>query len=706
MTDGPEPYDGGEEARLRAVLGHAAGAVSSGDPLSAVYAVRRRARRRRFRRASTAGGLTVALAGLLVLVSIGRPPSSPSGTSNAAVPYRLTGALTSFDGCSDYLTYVKARAEAEVGPYGLSQGAYAPSLAATGPAGAFNGPTSADAAGAPRPAVAHSGTTDQVAGVDEPDTVKSDGRLVVTLTGPTLRVLDTSAKVLGSLGLDGDTGGGLLLVGDRAVVLSAAPDQTRFGGGIVPSVASGEDPSTGSPSAQAAVVDLTDASHPRLVRTFAFDGSVVAARMVGSQVRLVLRSDGPRLAFQTATSPADAAAATAANRALIQASTLDDWLPSWQRRSPDGSTTARQRLTACDAVARPQHASGISTVSVLSLDPQATAPGPATSVVAAGDTVYATADHLVVAGAITGPAATPSALPRPGPAPAGGAVPCCVAYRPGPVTTWLYDFQTTAASQPRFLGAGSVPGSLLDSYALDQTADGDLRVATTVTNPTGSTDSRITVLALSGQVLNPIGVVDGLGHGQQLRAVRFLGDLAYVVTFRTFDPLYVVDLSDPRKPAVTGQLEQPGFSELLYPLPDHRLLGVGVEITNNEPSGLLVATYDVSDPAHPRRIDATPLASGFFPADEGYDPHALLYWQPSALAVLSVPTSVGGTATGATAYRIGAGGSLTEVATLGHEPLTTTRTAVVGKAVWAFTSAGIVVADLTSLDHSSWHPYL
>ncbi|MGH3744074.1 MAG: beta-propeller domain-containing protein, partial [Mycobacteriales bacterium] len=499
-------------------------------------------------------------------------------------------------------------------------------------------------------------------------------------------------------------------VGDRVVVLSAAAGDAPGYGPMPLGSRYGYPGATPPGPSQAAVVDLSDPGHPRLADTFSFDGSVVAARSVGTQVRLVLRSDGPRLTFQTATSSADDDAATAANKALIASSTLGDWLPSWQLVRPDGSTTPRRQLAACDAVARPQHATGISTVSVLSLDPQASAPGPATSVVAAGDTVYATADHLVVAGAVTAPPPVPSTAPHPvlpgGPAPSGRAVPCCVAYTPGPVTTWLYDFETSGSDRPVFLGAGSVPGSLLDAYAIDQAADGSLRVATTTGSASGSEDSRITVLAPSGHELSTEGVVAGLGNGQQLRAVRFLGDQAYVVTYRSFDPLYVVDLRNPHRPAVTGQLEQPGFSAFLYPLPHHRLLGVGVQVTNGEASGLEVATYDVSDPARPRRIDAAPLASGFFPASQGYDPHAFLYWQPADLAVLAVPSDVqGGAADGAVAYRVAAGGGLTEIATLGHGTATTTRTAVIGDALWAFTPSGVVVAGLTSLGHTTWHPY-
>ena len=684
MTDGTDPADTDrQEARLRSLLGVTAGRVAVGDPLSTVYAVRRRTRLRRIRRASGAGSVAVVVAAAITLASLVGPAGTVGGTP---APYRLTGALTSFSACSDYLSYVKDRAAKLVGPDGLT---------GSGPYGQLPAhlDSLATAAGAPyatlqqksgslAPPVTHSGTTDQVAGVDEPDTVKTDGRTVVTLTGPTLRVLDTGAHTLGSMHLNGDTGGGLLVAGDRAVVLSRTSPAPTFGGGVVdPGFFGSPVPTAAAPSASAAVVDLSDPSRPRLVRTFTFDGAVVAARLVDNRIRLVLRSDGPRLTFQNPTQPQNTKAATAANRALIKASTIDDWLPSWQAQSPDGATTPRHRLATCNAVARPTDASGISTISVFSLDPQTSAPGPATSLVAAGDTVYATADHLYVAGlTLTNNAQT------------------------GPGRTRMYAFSTSGGDQPRFLGAGSVPGSLIGPYAMDEGPKGLLRVATTAQNTNDASGSRISVLQLAGSSLHIIGTVHGLGLGQQLRAVRFLGDQAYVVTFRTFDPLYVVDLRNPRHPVVAGQLEQPGFSEFLYPLPHHRLLGVGVQITRNEPSGLAVATYDVADPAHPRRIAVSPLAMGF-PGQGGYDPHAFLYWMPKNLAVLALPDIGGGGQAGAAAYRIGTGGSLTRAATLAHGGLTPTRSAVIGNALWAFTPGGVLVADLGNLHHTSWHPY-
>lgn len=691
--------------------------------------------RRRLFAAAVAACLAAGLAGG-VLASTGSGPAAPPPATvpppRPVVPagrplVRLTGALTSFSGCRDYLDYVRTRAEGMVGPAGFppyggpvdgygfaSRGAAmgaasmaAPSMAAAGGAPA----ASSGAAVAPSPGPAYSQTNDQVAGVDEPDTVKTDGHIVVTLEGATLRVLDSNAHVLGSIQLSGDTGGGLLLSGDRAVVLSSYADPGSGTTGVAQPMygpAYGPGPRT-STTAQVTVVDLSDPASPQLVHSFLLDGSVVAARMVGGQVRLVLRRDGPNLVFPDQSSLGDPNAATAANKRLLAASTLADWLPAWQMENPDGSRTARQPLTACDSVARPDQASGISTVTIVSLDPQSDAPGPGASVVAAGQTVYATADHIYVAGPDSSGVKSGAFPEQQG---------CCSIAPPAGASTRIYEFAVPATGPATFVGAGDVPGWLVNSYAMDEDAAGRLRVASTsvsgtapVTGPVPpviGSQSQITVLEPSGGSLVTVGSVGGLGIGEYLKTVRFLGDQAYVVTFRSYDPLYVVDLSDPARPFLAGELDQPGFSEFLYPLPGHRLLGVGVELTqDNEPSGLVVATYDVGDPAHPSRIASSELAQGAQYAYGGYDPHAFLYWAPANLALLASPQGWGayGPGAGVAAYRVGPGGSLSRAATLGHGSVGASRSVVIGSQVWVVTAGGVITSDLSNLPAVAWHPY-
>ena len=91
--------------------------------------------------------------------------------------------------------------------------------------------------------------------------------------------------------------------------------------------------------------------------------------------------------------------------------------------------------------------------------------------------------------------------------------------------------------------------------------------------------------------------------GEQVYAVRFLGDRGYVVTFRRTDPLYVLDLSDPADPKAAGELEVAGFSEMLVPAGQRSAAGRGPRRRRRRAAatGLKVALFDVADPAQPRQ---------------------------------------------------------------------------------------------------------
>jgi inhibitor of cysteine peptidase len=140
---------------------------------------------------------------------------------------------------------------------------------------------------------------------------------------------------------------------------------------------------------------------------------------------------------------------------------------------------------------------------------------------------------------------------------------------------------------------GEVPGSLLNQFALDE-YQGNLRVAVTVGSSwwgAGETANDVYVL---GADLKEKGKIIDLGLGERVYSVRFVGDTGYLVTFKQVDPFYVLDLRVPTAPKVAGELKIPGYSAYLEPLGDNLVLGVG-----REGSGVKLAVYDVSNPAKP-----------------------------------------------------------------------------------------------------------
>jgi uncharacterized secreted protein with C-terminal beta-propeller domain len=216
--------------------------------------------------------------------------------------------------------------------------------------------------------------------------------------------------------------------------------------------------------------------------------------------------------------------------------------------------------------------------------------------------------------------------------------------------TDIHQFDLTDVSGARWVASGSVDGTLLNSYSMSE-YDGRLRVATT-TQPTGpimiedtvgkatatapaphqitEPSSSVTVLTRSGEDLTMEFSISGLGKGQQIYAVRFIGPMGYVVTFRRTDPLYVIDLHDPKRPEVSGELHIPGYSAYLLPVGDGKLIGIGQDagIDSGRATGAKVSLFDVSDPTNPRETDHLDVG-GQSMAE--YDPHALTWLDPTLL---------------------------------------------------------------------------
>jgi uncharacterized secreted protein with C-terminal beta-propeller domain len=176
------------------------------------------------------------------------------------------------------------------------------------------------------------------------------------------------------------------------------------------------------------------------------------------------------------------------------------------------------------------------------------------------------------------------------------------------------------------------------------------------------------------------------------------------------DPLYTLDLGDPEAPRVAGQLELTGYSAYLHPGADGRLIGIGQDATvQGRPTGLQVSLFDVSDPAHPRR-----LAHVVEPTDSSAaesDPHAFLYWPSSGMLVLPDNSWRAGQYTArALVLKVTDSGVAVE-ATIEH-PSTSpagydqgiSRALVVGNSLWTLSDAGLLVNDAGTLSRQAWIP--
>jgi len=150
--------------------------------------------------------------------------------------------------------------------------------------------------------------------------------------------------------------------------------------------------------------------------------------------------------------------------------------------------------------------------------------------------------------------------------------------------------------------------------------NGVFRVATTVWDNERTNG----VYALNVSNMSVIGKVEGLAAGEDIRAVRFMGDTAYMVTFFQIDPLFVIDMSNPSAPKVSGELKIPGFSSYLHPAGDGLLIGFGrdVDEETERDIGLKISLFDVSNPRSPREVDTMSLPNSW--AEATNNPRAMM----------------------------------------------------------------------------------
>jgi hypothetical protein len=609
-----------------------------------------------------------------------------------------------------------------------------PSIATRSPAGAASPQTAASPVqnAASGGGASFSTTNNQEEGIEEPDIVKTDGSTIFAVEqGMLYAVLAgvPAPHVASSLPL-GNTGYGaqLLLRGSRLLVISTSqafpigvagappavqttPGRQRSGlaGASRAAPARSASPVRRVPSilpspyyyAAATTVTEVDVHDPgamTVARTMTVEGTFVDARQNGATARLVI-SSAPR------------AIATPALRARASG-----WVPARRFHSFITGHRYARPVAACSAVRQPAQFSGMGMLSILTINlDRGLYATDSTALMADAQVVYGSSSSLYVATQRwINPLTPASAVPS------------------SPETV-IDQFDATNPEHTTLIASGEVPGYLLNQFSLSEYR-GYLRVASTsrpiwwTSAQPPSSQSYVTVLADHGGVLTAVGQVSGLGAGQQIYSVRFIGDVGYVVTFKHVDPLYTIDLSSPESPRVAGQLELEGYSAYLHPVAGGLLLGIGQEVgQQSRPTGAQLELFDVSNHAAPRLLARATLGS-YSSSQVQYDHHAFLFWSPAALAVLPVsiyptfavpvpPTpplpaggSGGGQAStvepmsgfvGAIGFRVNRSG-IAEVGRITHDALNggtppIDRSVVIGQQLFSVSSEGVMASSLATL---------
>lgn len=479
-------------------------------------------------------------------------------------------------------------------------------------AGSFPGGVVADGVAAPSAAEAAppsgSATNLQEPGVDEPDIVKASGSVIFTVDGDRLRAVNTGAgapAIADSLRLPRGPGKTapvgdyrLLVAGDRLLAIGSSYEYASYEGDV--GVVAPDLAYPGTPRSVLAEIDVSDPGALRVMRTMTLDGSYVSARLTGSTVRLV-----------SSDYPSPVVADHGHGRAVLPRVTVHDRVAGERRRGSLGT---------CSDVSRPSRFAGGELLSVLTIDlARGLPPVDVDSVLSGGEIVYASPTSLYVATERWNVGSDPSG---------------------SQVSTQIHRFDTSGPDSTSYVASGRVSGSMLSQWSMSE-QDGILRVASTTAPPwspdgsdPGRSQSFVTELATDGDRLRDVGRVGDLGRGEDIYAVRFVGDLGYVVTFRQVDPLYVLDLSDPTAPRDVGQLKIPGYSAYLHPVGQGLLLGIGRRVDpGGVPGGVQASLFEVSDPTAPVRLDRERFG-GASNTEVETDHHAFSWLDGAALALL------------------------------------------------------------------------
>jgi uncharacterized secreted protein with C-terminal beta-propeller domain len=567
------------------------------------------------------GSLTVMA--LLVGACTGDTVDRDRRPSSAASEPGPAASLLTFDDCDGYLDHVVGWALELVDPWGLGEDD-ARSAARRSDADAHHADIGTGVGAGTAPEADRSGTNVQEEGIDEPDVIKADGSTVYLVAHDALQVIDVTADapvVLATIPLRTSYDAELLLHDQMLLV-------TRTGGPVIPFAGeelTGTAPFPGGMDRTTiTAIDVSDPAAPVVSERLTLTGSTLSARLVDGTVRIVLRTDaGARLrwAAPRATAPYPERMSLDANRQLVRDSTYEDWVPSYVHANAAGGTTEGP-LLPCERIARPEVFSGLGTLSVLTVDLDGDGLGGAevAAVLAGGDTVYASVERLYVA---TSRWVDWEEVPD-------------RERRMAEVTTEIHAFDLASSPRAEYLASGSVPGYLPSRWAMSE-HDGRLRVASTIGEVRPDLDtpseSLMTVLEPQGAELVTLGQVTGLGRDERVHAVRYLGDLGYVVTYREVDPLYILDLSDHTQPQVAGVLRVPGYSAYLHPVGDDLLLGVGRSGHGDVGlSHVQLSLFDVSRPADPELMDQVTIARSS--SDVELDHRAFLHWPATGLAVV------------------------------------------------------------------------
>lgn len=444
---------------------------------------------------------------------------------------------------------------------------------------------------APKKATSTSKTNNQVEGVDEADLVKTDGTYLYLASNGALQIVEALNPRIVSVTKLGKGVRELFIEGDTAVVYTSTGANRKACTYGYDCTFAGDGSST-----TIHTLDISNRAAPKIVRSIELSGSLMSARRIGRTVHTVVADGDPDKPLYETYPDIDTcntdwhvvyekfnalkvenerkirAAASGAYATLTEGSQTTKLCSGYRTKFSDGNASTSVVSFSLDDKETPN-------VTTLRSRPGA--------VFASGDALYLSVRHAKSETGGSWYASYDSSVDE---------------------VSEIHKFSLGAKpSDTAYVGSGVVPGHVLNQFAMDEWS-GYLRVATTsgkVPNPDVS--SSVSILREGpDKNLVRVGAVDKIAPGEDIRSVRFDGDRAYVVTFKKTDPLFVIDLYQPDKPEILGELKIPGFSTYMHRLDAGHLLSIGFDADDKGSfayfNGVILQIFDVTTPTDPKLL--------------------------------------------------------------------------------------------------------
>jgi Beta propeller domain/Bacterial Ig domain len=481
----------------------------------------------------------------------------------------------------------------------------------------------------------HSETNVQVAGVDEGDIVEFDSDYVYMLTDSEVVIVDAWPAEELSVESRVDIEGRAIaefLHGDRLTVISEIGGGYRYpwdllGGAPIADRIGGPFFFEPLPSFTiVTVIDVSNRAAPTIVQTTTMEGKYVDSRGVGDFV-YVLVSNPEAVAPRPEIIDEDNDPATrgryetreeylarvTANPGLF----IEGALPNYTSYGPDGQMVRTGLLNAPEDIYQPLVPNAFNLISVVSFNIEGDKPGLAdTSAVysSGASAIYASLDNFYV---FDGD----------------------YSHDDGAVTRIVKFDWEPADGGVEFAATTTVAGRILNQFSADENGP-YLRIATTVSNQSsgnwsGRNENMLFVLQEDDGVMEFVGSLQNLALNETMRSVRFLGERAFVTTFRNVDPLFAVDLTDPARPEAVGHITLPGFTSYMHLIDQDHLLTVGRNTPAGQSGPTQVSLFDISDLGQPLRI-AEYTFERFSTSEAELDHHAFGYYAEHGLLGMPV----------------------------------------------------------------------